>query len=208
MSGPRLTACFGGVPALLTAAAALLMTVATAPAASGTGAASGPPAKPGLGAASSWCIAGLCLGAPEKEILQRFGTGRLLPEDAPFERCYQARGKSIYLTAVLDGEDAARRVAAVLLSGELTCSAAGPARFAPDRSGCRGLRLFDPAEALSSLGATPLSPRDKGYPWRGSPPEVIQYDYRCEPERECSVMGSAFVRDRTIVAVAIWEPDC
>lgn len=210
ISGWRFTADRVGTGRVVLSAAAslLLLAMAMVPATSGTRAVSGSPATPGTAAAPGWCIAGVCLGATENEILQRFGAGRPFPGEAPLERCYQARGKSIYVTALLDQEDPAKSVNAVLLSGEMTCPEIGPARFAPDRAGCRGLRLFDPVNALQSLGATERSPRDTGFPWRGAPPEVRQYDYRCEPDQACGVMASAFARQGTIVAVSIWRSAC
>lgn len=159
-------------------------------------------------AAPRRCIAGVCLGAPEQEILERFGAGRPFPDEAPYERCYQARGKSYYVTVYLLDGDPARRVTGVLLSSEMTCPQAGPARFAPDRTGCRGLQPFDSAQKLRGLGATEQAPRRKDEFWTGSPRDVTLFDYPCEPDEECPTMASAFVRDRTIIAVAIWEPDC
>ncbi len=151
------------------------------------------------------CLAGVCLGAPETELLQRFGTGRAFPEASPLERCYQARGKSYYVTALFDGKDSVRPVTAVVLSSELTCPAAGPARFAPDRSGCRGLQPFDSHEKLLLLGADASAKRDL---WPEAPAEVTRFDYRCEPEKACGVMGSGFVRNGAVIAVAVWKPDC
>jgi len=156
---------------------------------------------------SEWCIAGVCLGRPEQDLLGRYGPGRS-PAEAPQDHCYQARGKSIYVTAVVDDEDPARRIGAVLLSGESVCRDAATARVGPDRAGCRGIRLFDPVERLGTVGAEKRQPLDKGYPWDGSPSEVSQFDYRCEPEKACSVMASAFTRGGTIIAISIWKPDC
>lgn len=202
-------ACLPAAAAVILAPVVVLLAVSLAPpAAADLPTTPGPDAAPPPAAAAPWCIAGVCLGAPEKEILQRFGAGRPFPDGAPVERCYQARGKSYYVTALLDKADPARRVTGILLSSETTCPAAGPARFAPDRAGCRGLMPFDSADKLPGLGATERSAHDKGHPWKGSPPDVTQFDYHCEPETECSIMASAFVRNRTVIAVAIWEPDC
>ena len=182
---------------LLAAATAIVLTLST-----GSHSVSAPEMAP------RWCIAGVCLGAPEQEILERFGAGRPFPDEEPIERCYQARGKSYYVTVYLLDGDPARRVTGVLLSSELTCPEAGPARFAPDRAGCRGLRPFDSADKLRSLGATEQAPRRKDELWQGSSRDVTLFDYRCEPDEECSTMASAFVRNGTIIAVAIREPDC
>jgi len=182
-----------------TAAAAVLLAAAPGrEAASGTDATSSPNAPRS-------CVAGVCLGAPETELLQRFGAGRAFPEQAPSERCYQARGKSYYVTALLDGEDSARPVTAVVLSSELTCPAAGPARFAPDRAGCRGLQPFDSHEKLRLLGADASAKRDL---WPEASGDVTRFDYRCEPEKACGVMGSGFVRNGSVIAVAVWKPAC
>ena len=158
--------------------------------------------------ATRLCIAGVCLGAPEEEILQKFGAGRAFPDQAPSERCYQARGKSVYVTALFGHGDPARRIAAVLLSGETVCRDAATARVGPDRSGCRGIRLFDPIERLGTVGAVKRPPGEKGAPWPDSPSEVSQFDYRCEPDQACGVMASAFTRKKTIIAVSIRKPDC
>jgi hypothetical protein len=166
------------------------------------------PPRGHAGTGTEWCLAGVCLGRTEQDLAGRYGAGRLFPGSNPFEHCYQARGKSVYVTALLDDEDPARPITAVLLSGETVCRDAATARVGPDRAGCRGVRLFDPVEKLSTVGAEKRQPKDKGYPWDGSPSEVSQFDYRCEPEKTCSVMASAFTRGGTIIAVSIWEPDC
>jgi len=150
-------------------------------------------------------MAGVCLGRPEQDLLQRFGAGRPSSGDGAFERCYQARGKSYYVTALLDGKDSGRPVTAVVLSSELTCPAAGPARFAPDRAACRGLQPFDSPEKLRLLGAEASAKRDL---WPEAPGEVTRFDYPCEPDKACGVMGSGFVRKGSVIAVAVWKPDC
>jgi hypothetical protein len=197
------------VRAILLAAAGIPVAWATAgttpaPAAAASMAPSAAQSKP----AHEWCIAGVCLGHPEQDLVGRYGAGRLFPAETPWEHCYQARGKSIYLTAMIDEEDPGRRIMVVLLSGETNCPDAATARVGPDRAGCRGIRLFDPVEKLETVDATKRSPEDKNYPWHDSPSEVNEYDYRCEPEKSCSVMATAYVRGSTIIAISIWEPDC
>jgi hypothetical protein len=131
-----------------------------------------------------------------------------MPPDAPRERCYQARAKSTFVKVHLDEEDPERAVTAVVASVEPDCADAGPARMGSDWGGCRGIRLYDPAEKLRSVDAIPRAAGERGYPWDGSPPGVSRFDYRCEPEKTCGVMASAFVRAGTIIAVSIWSPDC
>jgi hypothetical protein len=158
--------------------------------------------------ARDWCLGGVCLEVPERDLVRQYGVGRAFPPEGPFEHCYRARAKSTFLKATLDDEDPERPVTAVLASIEPACRDAGPARLGPDFTGCRGIRLFDSVDRLRDLGAVRRSPADKGYPWDGSPSDVSQFDYACEPDRTCSVRASAFVRGGTIIAISIWLPDC
>lgn len=182
----------------LTGLALLVSATATWAAATAT------PAVP----AREWCLGGVCLGVSEEDLVRRFGAGRADPPGQPFEHCYRARAKSTFLTAILDDDDPEREVTAVLASIEPTCRDAGPSRLGPDFTGCRGIRLFDSMDRLRDVGATRREPEDKGYPWDGSPYDVSQFDYACEPEKECSVRASAFVRGTTIIAISLWFHDC
>jgi hypothetical protein len=155
-----------------------------------------------------FCLADICIGYSEQSIIAKYGPGHPDQAERPIQRCYQLKPKAIFVTVIIDDEDPRRPVTGVLATTEPNCPAAESASITLDLAACGPIRLGDPLDKVLGLGVKQVSAEAKGYPWYGTKSDVSQFDYRCQPEKECSPMSSVYVRAQRVIGIAVWSPDC